>query len=320
MLFNDSAATNPLTILDKLVYLEQNESVLTEEMIPLIESNSLHTILVDYRYADIVPIDKGYTVVVDEADVVLNPSILREYRNMAVRPLSKLDEEYQLVEDACDLCLNEAPNPNDPRQGYRIVQAFANYRCQRHPNDKMMIQMTSVDDVIEALRKLFPNLNMHFIDKGKIQRELNKKGHFARFRDGFIVDLVGLPAFGIQPKKAAPPAVPTLQRYLGRAKDALWDNKGKISAGLVAAAGAAGLYKYISHKLESKPKSAIGKRIAALRHIYTAWMEKAKRATDSSIAVKLRKAASTVLQVIDMLLAKIQNSAERTFRMEGGMT
>ena len=117
----------------------------------------------------------------------------------------------------------------------------------------------------------------------------------------------------------APPKVPTLQSYLGRAKDALWDNKGKISAGLVAAAGAAGLYKYISHKLESKPKSAIGKRIAALRHIYTSWMERAKRSTEPGIAAKLHKAAATILQVIDMLLSKIQNSAERSYRVGGGM-
>ena len=47
-------------------------------------------------------------------------------------------------------------------------------------------------------------------------------------------------------------------------------------------------------------------------------MEKAKRSTDPGIAAKFRKAAATILHVIDLLLAKIQNSAERSYSMGGG--
>lgn len=324
MLFGDPNATNPLTMLDGLVYLTPNEATLTEEMVPMIENTRLHTILVDYCYAKELPnINEGCTVVVDEADVVLNPSILSKYQHMVVRPISEDDEEFRFVEDACYQYLGEGAqdDPADPNYKYKIVTLFNNRYRKLHPTGPETQDINTVDQVVNVLNKLFPNLNPHFLNKVKIKKLLDRHHHFANFTDQTIVDLVGLgvPKFGLMPKVAAPPKTPTLQRYLLRAKDALWDNKGKISAGLVAAAGAAGLYKYITHKLESKPKSAIGKRIAALRHIYTSWMEKARRATDSGIAVKLRKAAATVLQVIDMLLSKIQNSAERTFRMGGGM-
>ena len=315
MLFGDSNAINPLMMLDSLVYLEPNESNLTEEMVPMIENARLHTVLVDYCYAKELPY-------VNEAEVVLNPSILNEYKHMVVRPISEDDKEFRFVEDACLVYFNEdSGNGSSNQNRFNIVTIFQNKRRVLNPNAPLMKDINTVDQVVSILHQLFPNLNPHFLNRAKIQKALDKKKHFGNFTDQFIVDLVGLPVpkFGLNPKVEAPPKVPTLQSYLGRAKDALWDNKGKISAGLVAAAGAAGLYKYISHKLESKPKSAIGKRIAALRHIYTSWMERAKRSTEPGIAAKLHKAAATILQVIDMLLSKIQNSAERSYRVGGGM-
>lgn len=337
MLFNDSTAPNPFETLNRLVYLEQSEIAFREDMIPFIESGSLQSILVDYRYAHMVQLDESHTVVVDEADVVLNPNILREYAKMAVRPIAEKDTEYQYVKEACEAWfLGEAFDPSkfhvssmtDSKRHlnfYDIAQrlGYPGGRTIAKDSKGVITNKQSLDDAIADLKKIFgSDLNMHFLNKNRLQELLDKNGHIANLNDVTICNLVGLPNpfNSILPKKAAPPANPTVQRYLGRAKDALWNNKGKISAGLVAAAGAVGLYKYISHKLDQKPKSAIGKRIAALRHIYTAWMEKAKRSTDSGIAVKLRKAAATILQVIDMLLSKIQNSAERTYRMGGGTT
>lgn len=330
MLFHDPTTTDPFEILNSLVYLEQSEISFREEMIPFIENRSLQTILVDYKYAHMIPLDESHTVVVDEAEVVLNPNILREYARMVVRPISEKDMEYQYVKEACEAWLfGEASSSSTFNASSTQLNYYDIAQRLGHPggvniqkdSKGVITNKQSLEDAIADLKKIFgSNLNMHFLNKHRLQKLLDKNGHIANLKDVTICNLVGLPNpfNSILPKKMAPPANPTVQRYLGKAKDFLWNNKGKISAGLALTAGAAGLYKYIRYKLDQKPKSTIGKRIAALRHIYTAWMEKAKRSTDPGIAAKFRKAAATILHVIDLLLAKIQNSAERSYSMGGG--
>lgn len=340
MLFNDPAWVNPFSILDRLVYLEQDEAILTSEMVPLVENLRLNSILVDYRYVMAFPIHEGYTVVVDEEDVVVNPSIFKEFQSMVVRPLSELDEEFVFVQDACEAWIKGQPfDPN----GYTIqevgtVPETSDERRKRHRNffdisrqffgggrvvmrspsnpGKVKNQQSITDAMADLARVFGSKFNPNFVNKERLQKALDRNGHLANMNDQFLCDLVGLPFGSVKPKKPVPPPKqpPTLQRYLTRAKDAMWDNKGKISVGLAATATAAGLYKYVSHKLEQKPKSVIGKRVVALRHIYQSWMEKAQRSSDPSIAAKLKKAAATILQVIDMVLAKLQNTAERTYR------
>lgn len=338
MLFNDPKQVDPFATLDRLVYLEQVEAMLTAEMVPLVESLRLGSVLIDYRYAKAFPLYEGRTVVVDEADAIVDPSILREFPSMVVRPLSELDEEFKFVREASEAWLNDQPFDPDQywlqevgtvetnsqkrrrhRNFFDISRQFfgGGWAVHKSPTTGKIKNQQSITDAMADLARIFGSkFNPNFVNQQRLQKALDVNGHLANMNDQFLCDLVGLSFGSVEPRRHVPPPKqpPTLQRYLGKARDAMWNNKGKISVGLAATATAAGLYKYVAHKLEQQPKSVIGKRVAALRHIYKSWMERAQRSTDPGVATKLKKAAATILQVIDMVLAKLQNSAERAYR------
>ena len=86
------------------------------------------------------------------------------------------------------------------------------------------------------------------------------------------------------------------------------NNKGKLAAGaLGGVALGAGIYAYKKYK--DQPKSVIGKRIAALRKIYTNFMNKARSSNDSGVVAKMKKVAANILAVIDKLMGYLQNKA-----------
>lgn len=88
----------------------------------------------------------------------------------------------------------------------------------------------------------------------------------------------------------------------------------KVGIGVGAVAGVAGSVAIIHHILkqsENKPKSWIARKIAALRNIYSKWLEVAKKQSDAGKANILKSAAAKVLQVIDALLAKMQKLSDR---------
>lgn len=354
MLFRDPKVVSPFSILENLEYLEQDEGILEPRMVPMVENLRLNTILVDYCYADLVSIEEGYTIVVDEEEVVVNPKILMEYSSMVVRPISEMDSEYQFVKASYNAWLaNEAFDPSKfktGKSGHKVSHYIQNYlggakainRKMNSAGVNAIYNKQSIDSALDDLKKVFGSaFDPKSIDQWELAKLLNRVGFISNASDQTLCRLVKLPnPFNRNgrkgttqpnqpPNPSSPPTnpngtnppntkkqkqPPTLQRYISKAKTAMWDNKGKISAGLALTAGAAGLYKYVSHKLEQQPKSTIGKRVAALRHIYHSWMERAQRSTDPGIAVKLRKAAATILQVIDMILSKLQNSAERAYR------
>ena len=66
------------------------------------------------------------------------------------------------------------------------------------------------------------------------------------------------------------------------------------------------LYSYKQYK--NKPKSVIGKRIAALRNIYRKYMLSAQK--NPSKAGIFKKIAAKILSVIDKLMGYLQNGAE----------
>ena len=82
--------------------------------------------------------------------------------------------------------------------------------------------------------------------------------------------------------------------------------KGLAAAGIVGAS-VAGYMAYKHYK--NQPKSVIGKRIVALRSVYSKFMNKANSSNNPGIVAKLKKVAAKILQVIDKLLGYLQNKA-----------
>ena len=83
---------------------------------------------------------------------------------------------------------------------------------------------------------------------------------------------------------------------------------GKAAIGTgIGAALAGGIYAVNQYR--NKPKSVIGKRIAALRNIYSKFMRDAQKAPNEGVKNKLKKVAAKILGVIDKLMAFLQKKA-----------
>jgi hypothetical protein len=89
------------------------------------------------------------------------------------------------------------------------------------------------------------------------------------------------------------------------------DNSSSLKYGAMAAGAAgAGLAGYLAYKqYKNKPKTVIGKRIAALRKVYAKFMKRAQSSSDKGLAAKLKKVAAKILSVIDKLMEFIQKKA-----------
>lgn len=94
--------------------------------------------------------------------------------------------------------------------------------------------------------------------------------------------------------------------------------KGVASLGLGIGGMAAmqvGGAMYVGDKIydhyKNKPKNVIAKAIAALRRKYHRIMTKAASASDKTLAGKLKNAGGKILEIIDKLLAKIQEGANK---------
>jgi hypothetical protein len=78
-----------------------------------------------------------------------------------------------------------------------------------------------------------------------------------------------------------------------------------FAAGIAGSALATAAYNHYANK----PKSMIGKKIAALRSIYSKFMKRAQSSKDSGVAAKLKKVAAKILSIIDKLMGYLQNKA-----------
>ena len=95
MLFteHDLNIINPINLLDRAVYLTESESHINEEMIPIVENRRLNTYLTESAY-DYIP---NTTIILDESDIIEDPTIVNEYEDYVIRPQSVYSDEYQYV-------------------------------------------------------------------------------------------------------------------------------------------------------------------------------------------------------------------------------
>lgn len=82
---------------------------------------------------------------------------------------------------------------------------------------------------------------------------------------------------------------------------------GGVAAGV--AVGGLGLAKILK-EAKNKPKSWIAKKIASLRSVYSKWLKRAQKESNSKKANAIKKVAAKILAVIDKLMAKLQTMAD----------
>jgi len=94
---------------------------------------------------------------------------------------------------------------------------------------------------------------------------------------------------------------------LSRNKDKVKAGAQQLKSGAVSAASSAKLDKIVA-SANGKPKSWISQKIAALRGMYSKWLQKAQAESDAGKASVIKKFAAKILACIDALMKKLENA------------
>lgn len=306
---------NILEQLDQAVYLTQEEAKLKIEEVPVIEHNGSY--LVDNYYleklseqgveclfqdlAEANGIDMNKMInVVKEEDVISNPWLL--FESSVVAPIKESSLEYQYVSECID---KWSTTSNESYLDAIVEDTYLNEFVDkikdfylgdfRKAGQAGRYAKVAIDSNIDHIHTTDKELEYH-------RKRLNDKDadsatkKFAQSQIDRIND---------ERKQNA-------DILRGHEKDALKHYaKGELKLGGTALAvygGYKGLQKLVQTAKE-RPKSWIGKKIAALRNIYHKWMNTAEKTTDKTNSSLIKSAAHKILTVIDKLMAILQKHA-----------
>ena len=313
MLFTeqDLNANNAWTILENATYLSEDESIVNPQTIPVKEVSRLGYGVV--RFDDVEKLSEDYgcdyidamyaiaeasdmnpeylAVSVPEEDIIAYPEIVNELANIVIQPLSEYDFGYRYV----DMCLEAWDNTGD--EGY--LEAIVDDSCLYEAAEILM------EDNFDDAKAAFESQD----------KETQKKNTLDS--NGILNNATGKKYSPFRPMANlyadAKSSMSNAEGFTGKAKalgGAMWRNKlGTASAAGVAGAGAYGVYRFAKWVKEArnKPKSWIGKKVAALRSIYQKWMQQAQK--NPKKAGIIQSAAAKILSIIDALLAQLQRAA-----------
>lgn len=287
------AKLDPMSMLAEATFLSEEESKVQPVTIPVREMSRLGEGVTMVRFADVERLAEDsqvsyvdavaaiaeasevdaskLTIAVDEADLIVDPSLLDEMTNIVVAPLSESSVAYQYVAECID--------------------AWADMNAE---NADELLEAALVEDTeLKAFAEALDDV------KAKAA-EVAEKGKEAAGKVADKAKTAAGVAAGVGSELAG-----AAKEAGGKAVDYAKENPKTVVGGALAAAGvAAAIYKASSNK----PKSWIGQKIAALRNVYAKWMKKAQNA-DASVAGRIKAAAGKIMAIIDKLMAKLQNAA-----------
>ena len=299
-------SANPMAVLDEAVYLDESESLINPATVPVREMSRLGEGVTMVRFDDIAALAESHgadyidamvavaeasgvdpekmAVAVDEADIITDPDLVLELANVVVAPLS---EDSLAMRYVCE-CIDQWSQMEDSEE-----------------SDTALAEALIDDTYLEQfLHEGNAGADYAVLGPGLVATDDDKATQYAAINNGKSTGSV------MDDLKIA--------RGMGNRKDQLRvganalgnfasRNKGKIAAGVVGTAAVLAGAKALLNK-KNAPKSWLGQKVAALRKVYTKWMQKAAKG-GSGVAAKLKQAAGKLLQIIDALMAKIQNMA-----------
>ena len=111
MLYKDDvydSVLDPFDVLNESIYLTMDESTIHSDMIPIIENNRLNTYLTESTYNHI----PNTTVILDESDIIEDPTITQDYTDYVIRPINEQHNEYQYVLECIDTWIDNDYDDN----------------------------------------------------------------------------------------------------------------------------------------------------------------------------------------------------------------
>jgi len=326
MLFTESQLQmvgNPMAVLNEATYLNEDEATIRPQTIPVSENtrigaytvrfDDVHRLAenhgIDYvsamvAIAESAGIDPAYLkVAVDEAEIICDPEVITALpeASVVVAPLSESSLAFQYVNE-CIALWDQMPDTDEADAA--LAEA--------------LIDDTYLEQFINEAGTAAGAGNGTGAGAGT---GTGGPGWKTRITGGFNAAKNAVTgkaaaagaefgALGGDLKAAAGQSgIGNKARGIG---NAIMGHKAAAGAGAAAAvAGTAAVITGAKKLLQSyrdKPKSFLGQKIAALRKVYQAWMQKAEKGGPGAGA-KLKQAAAKLLSIIDALMAKMQKMA-----------
>ena len=331
------------------MYLEQGESACQAITIPVCENQRLNTYTIHVEdilrfseqngidYSDAVTViaeshnlqPSDITVVINEADIIVEPGLVYEFNNVVVAPISEHDHVYQVCEALTEDCLNSDTLDYLMEAVCNEIAFITNFAIDKA---KSMATAKYGDTIRDLNTKKTKMMHLYHSawnqlgPSGAYNLKTNqwephrkfgyKPSHLHRHPNLTKDDMEDIQSrISNRWQKASSEwhnrinaITSERDEYRNRIEKRL--NYGLHGALLGGTVGAAyGVFKAVQG-YRNKPKSVIAKKIASLRNIYSKWMKRAQSSKDSGIAAKLKRGAAKILQVIDKLMAFLQRKAD----------
>lgn len=291
MLFKESDLAQDVN-LDQYMHLTEQESKMNISTIPVLENSRIGIHTVDFDNVQKIAEDYGcdyltainsiqesnkldsVAVAVDESTIIEDASIINELENVIIKPQSENSTAYQFCEEMANAYLESG--------------------------DEQYLDAIVLDEgIVDSAKNAINNIKDS--DTYKTARQYNPKNFVINYK---FVKLFGKDKSTADNVKMAYRANPKAGKTAAAVA-----GLGAVSVGLLGKK----VYDYRKaiQMANNKPKSWISQKIASLRGIYAKWLEAAKKESDANKANVIKKAAASLLKIIDQLLAKMQKLSDR---------
>ena len=321
MLFKkeDLALNEAMSILENAEYLSEDECLLDPNTIPVFENARLDMHIVTYN--DMVKLSESYgldadeclqcvaetnqidpstiAVAIDEADSIVDPDIVTDFPQVVINPISEESLAYKF----CEACVDAYAETADEDYLWFAIDESYLLEADKAPETKEKKEglVSRITNAAGSVRDAFADTKRK-LRTGKFIASGAYKD--ARGKGKGVIDSVK-DASGVTRNVMTTNDEPNRN----------WTTKntavvaGTAAAGVAGIAGAAVMANKILKAANNKPKSWIGKKIASLRSLYSKWLRRANMEKNLRRASAIKKVCATIMNVIDKLMARLQNAA-----------
>ena len=282
MLFKESDLAQDVN-LDQYMYLTEQESKMNISTIPVLENSRIGIHTVDFDNVQKIAEDYG-------CDYLTAINSIQESNKLD--SVAVVVDESTIIEDAS--IINELenviikPQPENST-AYQFCEEMANAYLES--GDEQYLDAIVLDEGILVNAKNSNN-NIKDFYTYITARKHNPKKSVANYK---FAKLFGKDKSTANNVKMA---------YRANPKKSVRYNRFKLIGKIYN-------FRKAIRMANNKPKSWISQKIASLRGIYAKWLEAAKKESDANKANVIKKAAASLLKIIDQLLAKMQELSDR---------
>ena len=282
MLFKESDLAQDVN-LDQYMYLTEQESKMNISTIPVLENSRIGIHTVDFDNVQKIAEDYG-------CDYLTAINSIQESNKLD--SVAVVVDESTIIEDAS--IINELENviikpQSENSTAYQFCEEMANAYLES--GDEQYLDAIVLDEGILVNAKNSNN-NIKDFYTYKTARKHNPKKSVANYK---FAKLFGKDKSTANNVKMA---------YRANPKKSVRYNRFKLIGKIYN-------FRKAIRMANNKPKSWISQKIASLRGIYAKWLEAAKKESDANKANVIKKAAASLLKIIDQLLAKMQELSDR---------